>query len=77
MDLSSIALQGMQQAEVQLENAATAIANPGSSSGTNSDTVDLSAEMVALMSAKNDFSANLSVIKTADEIEKQTVDLMA
>jgi len=77
MDLSSIALQGMQQAEVQLENAATAIASPGSSpEGANIDTVDLSAEMVALMSAKNDFSVNLSVLKTADQVEKQTVDLM-
>jgi flagellar hook protein FlgE len=78
MDLSAIALQGMEQAQVQLENAATRLASAGSSpSGANLDIVDLSAEMVALMSAKNNFSVNLSVLKTASQIEKQVTDVMA
>jgi flagellar hook protein FlgE len=75
MDLSAIALQGMEQAQVQLGNAATRLA--GAPDGANLDIVDLSAEMVALMSAKNDFSVNVSVLKTASQIEKQAIDLMA
>jgi flagellar basal body rod protein FlgC len=39
--------------------------------------VDLSAEIVALMSAKNQFSANLSTLKTANQIQKNVLDLMA
>ena len=78
MDLSAIALQGMEQAQVQLGNAATSLAGAGASpNGANLDIVDLSAEMVALMSAKNDYSVNLSVLKTAAQIEKQVIDLLA
>ena len=79
MDVSAIALQGLQQADVQLENAAARIASFGAASaeGTGLDVVDLSAEMVALISAKNQSSANLASLKTADEIQKNIVDLMA
>jgi len=79
MDLSAIALQGMQQAETQLENVAIKIAEYGATSpdGANLDTVDLSAEMVALMSAKNEFSLNLKTLETADEVQKSLIDVMA
>jgi flagellar hook protein FlgE len=39
--------------------------------------VDLSAAVVALLSAKNLYSANLSSVKTADEILKTSIDLIA
>ena len=79
MDLSAIALQGLQQADAQLETAAARIASSGTSSpdGANLDSVDLSAEMVALISAKDQFSANLSTLKTSDEIQKNLIDMMA
>ncbi len=77
MDLSAIALQGLEQAQVQLEKTATRLASAGAPDGATWDTVDLSAEMVALLSAKNQFSANLSTLKIADEIEKNVIDLMA
>ena len=41
------------------------------------DTVALSEEAVALMSAKTDFSANLSVLHTANQIEQHSTDLTA
>jgi flagellar basal body rod protein FlgC len=77
MDPSSIALQGLQQAEVQLETAAARIASAGTTSpdGANLDVVSLSAEMVALMSAQNQFSANLATLKTADQMQKSLVDI--
>jgi flagellar hook protein FlgE len=79
MDPSAIALQGLQQAEVQLEAAASTISSGGATSanGSNPDVVDLSAEMVALMSAQNSFSANLATLKTADQIQKTLIDQTA
>lgn len=77
MDPSAIALQGLQQAEVQLETAAARIASAGagSSDGSNLDVVDLSAEMVALMAAQAAFSANLATLKTVEQMQKSLVDL--
>ncbi len=79
MDLSAIALQGLEQGQAQLEQAAIRLAGAGAESpdGANLDTVDLSVEIVALMSAKTQFSANLSTLKTADQIQKNVIDLMA
>jgi flagellar hook protein FlgE len=79
MDISAIALQGLQQADAQLEKAAIKIAAYGASSpdGANLDTVDLSAEVVALMSAKTDYLTNLKTLQTANEIQKNVIDLTA
>lgn len=79
MDPSSIALGGLQQAEVQLNSAATELANAGTASpnGVNLDVVDLSAEMVALMSAQTMFSVNIATLKTADQMQKALIDLKA
>ena len=79
MDISAIALQGIQQADAQLEQAAARIASYGSASpdGASLDTVDLSTEMVALMSAQNQTSLNLAVLKTANEVQKSLIDVMA
>ena len=79
MDLSAIALQGLQQAETSLTDAASGIAwfGAGSSDGPGVDTVDLSEEVVALMSAKNQFSFNLKTLKTANEIQQSLIDLIA
>lgn len=77
MDPSSLALQVLQQANVQLEAAAAGMAGAGedSADGANADVVDLSADMVALMSAQHVFEANIATLKTADPIEKTLVDL--
>jgi flagellar hook protein FlgE len=80
MDASAIALQGLQQAEYQLNNAAAGIASAagesgGTSNGGNVDVVDLSSEMVALMSAQTLYEANLSTLKTPDQVEQNLVNL--
>jgi len=79
MDISNVALDGLHRAEVKLEKAATRIASFGadSSGGANTDTVDLSAEMLAVMSAKSEFSANLKSLETAAKEQKRLIDLMA
>lgn len=79
MDLSAIALQGLDQAQAALESAATKIASVGTLSPDSPgvDSVDLSAEMVALLSAKNAFSVNIATLKVADEVQKSTIDILA
>ena len=76
MDISAIAIQGLDQAQTQLGDAAVAIANAAANGGP-ADIVALSEEAVALMSAKTDFSVNISVLHTAEQIDKQAVNLMA
>jgi len=73
MDLSAIALQGLEEGQVQLDGAAARLAGAGAASadGTSPDTVDLSAEIAALMSAQTQFSASLSILKTAGKIQTQ------
>ncbi len=75
MDVSSIALQGLQQADAQLNAAASAIANASDGSGV--DVVDLSKEMVAMMAAQTMFAANLDTLKTADQMQKNLLDVTA
>jgi flagellar hook protein FlgE len=55
---------GMQRAEGQLTQAAQAIATP------QGDSVDLSAQAVALIQAKNNFEANLKTLQIGDEMTK-------
>lgn len=78
MDISAIALQGLEQANVQLNNAAANLASAAALSpdGSNVDTVDISAEVVALLSAKNQFSVAAATVKVANEVQKNTVDLI-
>jgi flagellar basal body rod protein FlgG len=79
MDISAIALQGLQQAVGRLNDAAQTIATyPATvSDGANVDTVDLSAEIVALMQAQTQFAANIDVLKTADAIQQKIFDVIA
>jgi hypothetical protein len=76
MDLAAIALQGIGQAEGQLEAAAVGIASAGARSA-DAVSVDLSSEVVALLSAKNQFSLDLATLKIAGETQKSAVDLLA
>jgi len=77
MDPSAIALQGLQQADAQLETAAARIANAGAASpdGASLDIVDLSVEMVALMAAQNLFEANVATLRTTDQVQKALIDI--
>ena len=72
MDVSAIALQGLEQAQSQFDAAARRIAAQPAD-----DAVSLSEEAVALMSSKNQFTANINVMKVADRIKKTTLSLLA
>ncbi|MGA0605290.1 flagellar basal body rod C-terminal domain-containing protein [Phenylobacterium sp. VNQ135] len=63
MDAISIARGGMAAAERRFEAAASRVVQAPSDDG-----VDLAREMVELVEAKQHFSANLKVVRFADEM---------
>jgi hypothetical protein len=79
MNISAIALDGLNQAQASFEQSASrlsAMTTPGPEGG-SIDTVDLSASIVEMLSAKQNFAANVNVLKTADHIERQALDILA
>ncbi len=78
MDVSAIALQGYQQAEARLNRAASNIASsPASAAAGSPDTVDLSTQILELMSAKDQAAISLATIETANQVQQNLIDLMA
>lgn len=78
MDIAAIALQGLEQAQVQLDAAASNIANAGAASaGPNLDTVDLSTQIVALNSAQILAEVNVDIMKTANQVQQSVLNLFA
>lgn len=63
-------IQGMQSSLAQFDQVATKIAQSPASvtSAPQEDTVDLSAQAVALIQAKNSFEANTKAFKVGDEM---------
>jgi hypothetical protein len=79
MDIASIALQGVVAADTQLQDAAVQIASYGRNipQGANVDTVDLSAAVIALLSARTQAAASIDVLKSADQIQASALNLFA
>jgi hypothetical protein len=75
VNVASVALQGIQQAGDRVQVAAQRLSQTAGGGG--GDIVDLSAEMVALMQAKNFNSAMVSLVKTAEEMDSHIVNLFA
>jgi flagellar basal body rod protein FlgG len=73
MGIQAVALQGLEQSQSQVDQSARRI----SGAATSSDSVDLSTETVALLSAKNAFEANLKLAQTADQMERSAINLLA
>jgi len=78
MDILGIAQQGLQQAQGQVEKSAARIAQVSlNAAPSQPDSVSLSDQVVALMSGANQFQADLGLARTANEMQKQTLDLLA
>lgn len=75
MDLPSIALSGLQMAQARVETAGRRMIT-ATSPEASGDTVDLSAAMVELMASKRGFEANIQLMKTADEMAGQVINLL-
>jgi flagellar hook protein FlgE len=70
----SSAIGGLERAQASLEQVAGRLAK--SSSAAPEDTVDLSAEMVKLLHARNAFQSNARVIETEDKMQTSVVNLL-
>jgi flagellar hook protein FlgE len=79
MDVSAIALQGLAQAQIQVEASAARLiaATAATPEAMPVDTVSLSEAAVALLGAKNQFSASIEVLKTANQMQKNLVNILA
>jgi len=78
MEILAAALQGLNSAESQLDQAATRISQAGeAASGSSGNSVDLATEIVNLASAKTEYQANLKALQAGDELTKHTIDIMA
>lgn len=70
----SAPLAGLDRATKTLDKVAQRVAEAGTTGG--EDTVDLSAEAVSLMVAKQNFESNVKVLQTADQMSKNLLDLL-
>jgi hypothetical protein len=70
VELSSIALQGLERAHATFEQSAARLASVASPTpdGVPVDVADLSTAAVDLLNARQDFSLNLKVVKTTNEM---------
>jgi hypothetical protein len=71
----STPLAGMDAAAASLNRTAAKIANIGGNPA--GDSVDLSADAVAMIEAKNNFAANVQVVHTADEMTRALLNILA
>jgi hypothetical protein len=80
MDVSSIAAAGLDVAQSRFEKAATGLASTVATTGPDAsapDHVSLSRQAVSLLSARNEFSADVRLAHVADDLKKTTLNLMA
>jgi hypothetical protein len=80
MEVQSIGLAGLEKAQEKLAAVAKRLASAGASSSvtaaSSGDTLDLSAEMVALLESKAASEANLKLVETANELSSKTIDIL-
>jgi flagellar hook protein FlgE len=71
----STPLAGMDAAAASLNRTAERIASIGGNP--QGDSVNLGAEAVAMIEAKNEFAANIQVVRTADEMTRALLNVLA
>jgi len=79
MELSAIALQGLEQSQGAFEKSVVQLTAGSASTGNQppSDVVDLSEAAVSMLSAKNGFDVNIRVLQIADQMQQQALDILA
>jgi hypothetical protein len=71
MEITGIALNGLQTAQDMLENSTKRITNFATTQS------DPAADVVELLSAKEQFQANARLIRVGDQMQKTLLDLLA
>jgi hypothetical protein len=79
MDVFSIALRGLDQAQMTFDHAARNLVPAGGAAPGNSptDSVNLSDAALSLISARIDVETNLQTLKVAGGMDRQAIDLLA
>ncbi|HUI80161.1 MAG TPA: flagellar basal body rod C-terminal domain-containing protein [Bryobacteraceae bacterium] len=78
MQIFASALQGLDAAEGKLDQTANRISRASvAGTGAAGDSVDLSTEMVNLLTAKQAYEVNLKSLQVGNEITKHTLDILA
>jgi hypothetical protein len=79
MNISAVALQGACQSQSQVATAGSKLASAGLNSGASTpvDTADLSDAAVSLLSGKDAFATDIKLLKVADDMKGQTLNLLA
>jgi hypothetical protein len=79
VELSAIALSGLDRASAAFDQSARAIATAGTAAPESApvDTVDLATAVVGMVQAREDFGANIQALRTADEMQRQVLDILA
>ena len=79
VELSAIAISGLDRAQATLEQTAGLLARKGAPASDNfpGDSVDLSAAAVNMLVARQNFAVQVKVLKVADTIERNALDLIA
>ena len=75
----AIPLDGLRRAESQIDISAKKLSRltvAASSGASGADTVDLSAEIVALMQSKRVAEANMKAMQSMDEVQKRLIDIL-
>jgi len=77
VEITATALAGLNAAENQVNRTAARLSRVGLPGTDNaSDTVDLSTEVVNLLSAKQDFEVNLKSLETGDQMTKEALSIL-
>ena len=77
MTISNTALVALSQAREQLDRAAEGIQRATNPDPEIVDRVDLSEEIVNLLTARTAFRSAIELAKTSDEIAEESLDLLA
>jgi hypothetical protein len=78
VEISAIAMQGLDHAQTSFENSAARVANTATAAANaqSADVISLSREAVTMLAARNEHSASLQVLKTAAEMEREALNLL-
>jgi flagellar hook protein FlgE len=72
----SISLAGMERAAAAVDRTAARVSRAGLPSGEPADSVDLSAETIALLQAQNVFTANARVVQAQADLERAILNIL-
>jgi len=76
VEILSAALRGLQVAAASLDQTAQRLSKMSSVAAAPTDTVDLTSEMVNLLTAKREFETNLKLLQAAGEMTRHTLDIL-